>query len=29
VEYPEHFVLESGHSVPKSRSPISPSPGRM
>ncbi len=29
LEYAEDFVLESGHRVPKSRSPISPRPGRM
>jgi hypothetical protein len=29
VEYPENLVLESGHKVPKSRSPMSPRPGRM
>jgi hypothetical protein len=29
TKHPEHFVLESGHRVPKSRSPMSPRPGRM
>jgi hypothetical protein len=29
VEHAENLVLESGHRVPKSRSPISPRPGRM
>ncbi len=29
MEHPENLVLESGHKVPKSRSPMSPRPGRM
>jgi hypothetical protein len=29
MEYPKDFVLEPGHRVPKSRSPMSPRPGRM
>ena len=29
VEHPKNLVLESGHRVPKSRSPMSPRPGRM
>ena len=29
VDHSEHRVLEIGHTVPKSRSPMSPSPGAM